>query len=104
MALTYTVENTYTAGGRRRVNGTITFDSSYPTAGESFAPTSVGLVQLTDLTVWPGLINSATTGLMPVWNRSTTAPTVKVLDGTFAESANATNLATFTCGYEATGY
>jgi hypothetical protein len=39
-----------------------------------------------------------------VWNRSTTAPTVKVLDGTFAESANATNLATFTCGYEATGY
>lgn len=103
MALTYAIAETYTSGGKRRVNGTATFDSSYVTAGEPFAPTAIGLVALTDLKVGPGQ-NAATTGLVPVWNRSTTAPTVRVLDFAGTEIANATSLATLVVPFEAIGY
>ena len=43
MALTITVSRRHTAGQQHIVSGTIAFDSSYPTGGESFTAANLGL-------------------------------------------------------------
>lgn len=111
MALTYTANPPQLVGTRRTVTGTITFDSSYATGGEAFSPQAIGLSQLTDLVVSPGR-DTNTSAMVPVWNRSTSAPTVLAMygdnnnaaDGALIEVPNATNLATLVCAYTATGY
>lgn len=111
MALTVTANPPQLVGTRRRVTGTITFDSSYLTGGETFTPANIGLGQLEELEVRPGL-GSSTTGYVPVWNRSTSAPKVLALmgdnnnasDGPLIEVASTTDLSAFVCSYEATGY
>lgn len=111
MGLTYSVTRTDLVGTQRKVTGTVTFDSSYATAGEAFAPSSVGLTYLTDLQVFPSLA-SATTGINPVWNRSLTAPKVMLVygdndagaDGAFAEVASTTDMSAVIVPFCAFGY
>lgn len=43
MALTVTNLKRNSVGNRRTVTATVTFDSSYPTGGESLTPTQIGL-------------------------------------------------------------
>jgi hypothetical protein len=43
MALTIAVTRRSTSGDQHVVTGTIAFDSSYPTGGESFTPANIGL-------------------------------------------------------------
>lgn len=111
MALTYSVQTPQLVGTKRVVRGTITFDSSYATGGETFATTAIGLGQLTGLTVEAGL-GSSTTGYVPVWNRSTSAPKVLALmgdnnnaaDGPLIEVASTTDLSALVCGFVAEGF
>jgi hypothetical protein len=49
MALTVTKETTGLAGNQYRIIGTIAFDSSYPTGGESLTAANVGLTTLNEL-------------------------------------------------------
>lgn len=46
MALSTSVTETGIMGNKRTVLGTITFDSSYPTGGESFDKADIGLVKM----------------------------------------------------------
>lgn len=46
MALTIATTKRELSGRQRVVEGTATFDSSYATGGESFAPSSIGLVAI----------------------------------------------------------
>lgn len=111
MGLTYSVDQPEVYGRHRRVRGTLTFDSSYPTGGEAFAPTSVGLVQLTELVVRPG-IGASTVGYVPTWDRSVSAPKVLVMmgdnnnasDGPLIQVADTTDLSALVIPFEAVGY
>ena len=47
--------------------GTITFDSSYASGGESFTPANVGLAAIDMLTLTP---DQDTTSYLPVWDKS----------------------------------
>lgn len=46
MAVTVAITDHGTLGKQRTVQGTITFDSSYPTGGEAFDPGLIGLVRV----------------------------------------------------------
>lgn len=53
MALTVTRETVTLAGNLYRVIGTLAFDSSYPTGGESLTAADIGLAQLRELELKP---------------------------------------------------
>jgi predicted secreted Zn-dependent protease len=95
-------------GNRRKVRGTVTFDNSYVTGGEPLTLKSIGLDVLEDLVV-DNPQASATTSYVITWNRSATAPTLKVHGGAasgvaLAEVANTTDLSALVCRFEATGF
>ena len=111
MALTWTFDSqggNQLIGTQRVRKGTVTFDSSYATGGETFTPADLGLAFLTDLQVEV----DATAGYVPVWNRSTTAPKLMAFygdnnnaaDGPLIEVPNATNIATAAARFTAYGY
>lgn len=112
MAVTVTANYPERIGRKKVVTGTITFDSSYPTGGESVTVAQLGLTQLQNLEVRPGL-GSSTTGYVPVWatGRSVTSPAVQVLmgdnnnasDGPLIEVANTTDLSALVVDFVATG-
>lgn len=107
MALTYTADAPDIVAGERQVRGTITFDSSYPTGGESFSVTAVGLTALNHLS-----FQTSSSGYVPVWDRSTSAPKVLALmgdnnnssDGPLIQVADTTDLSAVTVGFTAIGY
>lgn len=106
MALTYSADRQEVVGSQRVIRGTITFDASYPTGGESFTPASVGLTQLNRLNVFPS------GPYVPAWNRSTSAPLVLVYmgdnnnasDGPLIQVADTTDLSAVVVPFEAVGY
>ena len=97
MAATVTRTSENPLGTRWLVTGTISFtgDTSYPTGGEAFTPSQVGLYTLDDIS-----IRNTNSGYMPVWNGSKTAPKLMVFygdnnnasDGPLIEVPNATDL------------
>lgn len=107
MALTYTVDNTQLVGTKRMTQGTITYDSSYATGGETVDPHALGLQMLTDLRISP-----STGGYIGVWDRSTTAPKLMAFygdnnnasDGPLIEVPSTTDLSAVVVRYEAWGY
>ncbi len=111
MALTYTADPPQLVGNKRVVRGTVTFDSSYLTAGEAFTPGNVGLTALELLIVSPAL-GSATPAYVPVWNRSVSSPTIRLFEGDNNNAADAplievtstTNVSAVVVDYEAYGY
>ena len=95
-------------GSRRKVRGTITFDSSYPTGGEALTLKTIGLDVLEDLVI-SGQSASSTTSYVVVWDRSATAPKLKVHGGAasgvaLAEVTNTTDLSALVVRFEATGF
>lgn len=53
MAISVSISNFDVAGNKRHHSGTVTFDSSYPTGGESFTASSFGLSSLDRLDIYP---------------------------------------------------
>lgn len=98
-------------GNRRKVRGTITFDSSYPTGGEALTLKTIGLDVLEDLTV-SNEYASATGTYQVKWNKSATAPLLLAFmgdnnnasDGPLIEVASTTDLSALVCRFEATGF
>lgn len=107
MALTFTRDTYELAGNKRRVTGTVTFDSSYATGGEAFNVSDIGLTYLYDLRVAPDGTNATSTNVLS-WNKSSSAPTIKAFwsaaaGSSLSEITAATNLSTMTARYEAIG-
>lgn len=106
MALTFTLDDRQLVGNKRQVAGTVTFDSSYATGGETFTAADLGLSSITDVSI------EDASGYNIFWNRSTTAPTLQVFQGDNTNVAaapgiqvpNATNLSTLTTRIKVTGY
>ena len=106
MALTFSIDDTQLVGNKRQKSGTVTFDSSYATGGETFTAADVGLSAITDVDV------ADASGYNVFWNRSTTAPTLQVFQGDNTNAAaapgiqvpNATNLSTLVARIRVTGY
>lgn len=112
MALTVTMDKApQLVGTQKRVSGTITFDSSYVTGGEPLTLSSLGLYALTGF-VGVNAASTATNQYIVGWDRSQTAPKLKVFQGDNTNAAaapaievpNATNLSALVINYEATGY
>lgn len=111
MALSVSTNKPVLSGAYRQVSGTITFDSSYPTGGESLALSSLGMYCITELEV-QNASSTATNAYVVSWNRSSTAPTLKVFQGDNANAAaaplievpNTTNLSALVCTFTATGF
>jgi hypothetical protein len=111
MALTVTTNKPVLSGAYRQVSGTITFDSSYATGGKALPLSALGMYALTEFEA-QNASSTATNAYVVTWNRSSTAPTLKVFQGDNANAAaaplievpNATNLATLVCTFTATGY
>lgn len=86
-------------GQLKRVRAKATPSSSYATGGETFTPGNFGLSRIEHVEIEPSL--GSTTGYLPVWNESRTAPKIVMLcAGTTAgdplpEETAATNLTTF---------
>lgn len=110
MALTFAIDQDsgrQLVGTCREVRGTVTFDSSYATGGESFTAADLGLTQITDFTCELGA-----TGYAGVWDRSKTAPKLMAFygdnnnasDGPLIEVPSTTNLSTVVCRFAAQGY
>ena len=53
MAITTTVTNKAVVGRRREIDGTLTFDDSYPTGGEPFTASDIGLTTIDRLDIAP---------------------------------------------------
>lgn len=53
MALTVAISKRVSAGNQHVTQGTITFDSSYPTGGESLTANNVGLSVIEDIVIHP---------------------------------------------------
>lgn len=103
MALTFSLDPLQIEGKRRVVTGTVTFDSSYPTGGETFTARDLGLDILEHVSLEPD------SGYVVNWNRSATAPTIlayqqSAATGALTQVPNATNLATVVCELRAVGY
>lgn len=111
MALTVTTNKPVLLGSARQVSGTITFDSSYVTGGETLPLSALGFYTLIEFEA-QNASSSATNAYVVSWNRSSTAPTLKVFQGDNAagvagpliEVTNATNLASLVCTFTATGF
>ncbi len=83
MSLIYTVNSTERVGRQKVVTGTVQFDSSYPTGGEPFSFTSVGLASLESLHV------AGAGGYVLVWNNSTSSPSIIAYQGDNDNAADA---------------
>lgn len=111
MPLAFNVQPPVTTGNVRRVRGTATFDSSYPTGGEPFTAAQLGLTFLSELIPGTGR-GASSTAYAVAWNRSTSAPTLmaymgdnnNAADGPLIEVANTTDLSTLVVPFEAIGY
>lgn len=98
-------------GNRRVVTGTVTFDSSYATAGESLSLSAIGLSAVENIDV-TNEYGSSTTAYKVTWDKSTTAPKLMAFygdnnnasDGAFIEVPSTTDLSALVCRYEATGW
>lgn len=107
MALTFSLDDRQLVGNKRQVRGTVTFDSSYATGGETFTPADFGLTAITDVQAQP-----STVGYVAVWNRSTTAPKLMAFygdnnnasDGALIEVPNTTDISTSVHRIAVTGY
>ena len=88
MALTVTTSEQGIMGNKRTVLGSITFDASYPTGGESFDKANIGLVQLDRLMVDP------TGGYLFEWDA--TNAKIKVRQATAAHSHTENTAAAYT--------
>lgn len=100
MALTVTRDQVNAGGGWTEVLGTVTFDSSYATGGESFVPADVGLTQFYNVTVQaPGyqVRYVSSTGKLLVYGGAAGSGGVAV------EVSNATDLSTIVCAFSAKG-
>lgn len=86
---------------------TVTFDSSYVTGGEPITPAMFGLSRIVAVYAF-----ATATGYVPVWNRSTSAPTLMAFygdnnnasDGPLIEVPNTTNLSTVIADVIVIGY
>lgn len=67
MALTVTLNKVYSIGDRKEVLATITFDSSYPTGGESLTASDLGLALELDY-VSGGLARNGTNAVSTVYD------------------------------------
>lgn len=101
MALTLANLSYSVAGNKRRTTGRITFDSSYPTGGESLTPGQLGMFSIDYLSAEP--IESSTPAIREVVYEVANNRLVAFTEA-FAEVANATDLSTFSCRFEAIGY
>jgi hypothetical protein len=104
VALTYSTDIPQYVGTQKVVTGTITFDSSYPTGGESVTVADLGLVRLDHLEL------DGDDGYVLVWDRSTTSPKIlaywvdTTVDGApLAQVTNATNLSSVVSRFRAYG-
>jgi hypothetical protein len=70
MAVTVTITNRKVSDNEVEVRGTILFDASYPTGGEAITIGTLGLSTLKEIFPYPSA------GVVPVWNRSKTAPKI----------------------------
>lgn len=110
MALTVTLDGfPRLLGNRRVVTGSVTFDASYPTGGESITLIQLGLSALQNLDV----TNSASEGAFVIaWNKDVNDPVLSAFmgdnnnasDGPFIEVADTTDLSALVCRFEATGW
>ena len=97
MALTISNEDRRISGDRVVIDAKVTFDSSYPTGGESLAASDFqGLVQIDGL-----IVHSANLALYRViWDEANSKLKVYVEDGTSgkeAEEGNTDDIQTLTC-------
>jgi len=88
MALTITIDKTENTGSIMMTRGTIAFDSSYPTNGESLTANDLGLNTLDVVMISP---NTAT-----VFEYDYTNSKVKAYRGALAEVSNGTDLSAMT--------
>lgn len=111
MSLTITVVKTQVDGTQKLVQGTLTFDASYLTAGELAPPSLFGLYSLSSLDVQAAGTN-ATHAVVPVWNGlNGPLSTVKAFWGDNANVASAqlvevtstTDLSAVVCQFVARG-
>jgi len=89
-------------GTRKEVFGVITFDSSYPTGGESVTLAQLGLNRLDWLELNAGI------GYLPTWDGSTSDPKVLLYrqtaaTGAFVQVPNTTDMSATTVRFKATG-
>jgi len=98
-------------GNRRYVTGSVTFDSSYPTGGESLPLTALGLNVLENLDI-TNVAAASTTNHVVAWNKSQTAPLLLAFygdnnnasDGNLIQVPNTTDLSATVCRFAATGW
>jgi len=106
MALSVSVNRTDTVGRYTKyTTGTITFDSSYPTGGESLTVSNVGLsskiefIAVTDASGYNFQYDYTNNKVLAYWpNSDATAPSVG------KQVANTTDLSAVTCNFIAFGY
>ena len=97
MAITFTPDPgkpMQLVGTIRQASGIITGDASYPTNGYAVTPQTFGLTSISSME-----IEEASTGHRPLWDRSATAPKIKMFwcagaGAPDTEVTNATSLTT----------
>lgn len=68
MALTITTNKVYSIGDRKEVIATITFDSSYPTGGESLTASDLGLALQVDYVESGAVARNGTNAVVTVYD------------------------------------
>jgi len=101
MALTFSSLNFSVAGNKRRTIGTVTFDTSYPTGGEAVTANQVGMGKIEQFLI---AFPVSSTPAIRAADYDYTNDKLRVYGENFAEIANATDLSTFSCKFEAVGY
>ena len=100
MALTFTNVKRSFFGDQKVVHATATFDSSYPTGGESIVAADLGMSQVDQMHVSGLSIDDEALGHV-VWDRTNEKLIVIVAVGT--QEGNATDLSATTCEITAFG-
>jgi hypothetical protein len=95
--LVYTVSKTHVVGDEREVRGTVAFDASYPTGGEAFSKSAIGLpATIADIRFDPSA------GYVPVYDYANDKVLVywgdnnNASDGPLVEVASTTDLSALT--------
>ena len=106
MALTVSLNRPTVFGDAKVASGTITFDSSYPTGGESLTPALLGLTQVDTFVGQPAI--DANGCVIPSLKRSTNVLFAYWVDTSvdgaeMAEVADTTNLSGYTFDFIAFG-
>ncbi len=96
MALTVAITEPGVSGNKRTTRGTIAFDSSYPTGGESLTPGSVGLVKIDEISLQPksGYIfeYDYTNNLVIVYSGTVLPATTGIIDDDNSAASNGADL------------